>query len=67
MPVTTGWEEGDREGPFDLCGLGLRREEQTENHYDVVGDGSDLELQEREPTSQAVSYTHLTLPTTTRV
>jgi hypothetical protein len=52
MPVTTGWEEGDREGPFDLCGLGLRREEQTENHYDVVGDGSDLELQEREPTSQ---------------
>jgi hypothetical protein len=51
MPVANSWARGDGVEPLDLCRLGCGREEQTENHYDVMRDWSNLELQKREPTS----------------
>jgi hypothetical protein len=50
MPAANDWAKGDEVGPLALCGLGTGKEE-TEDRHDVVGDGSDLELQERESAS----------------
>jgi hypothetical protein len=48
-PTANDWTEKE-EGALGT-GLECRREEQTDNHHDAMGDGSDLELKGREPMS----------------